>query len=258
MNFSSLDVEDTPIVLITVGEDRRPVDEDAVVKLMESIRQIGLQTPITLREVPYDEDSAELHLVTGRHRLEAAKRLGWETIPAISHTDWDEIDAELWEISENLHRAELTALQRSEQVHRYAELVRTKAAQVAHPEPRYQKRGDSEAARQLGIDRDQIRRSSKIATLTPEAKAVAQETGLDDNQSVLLEASKRAPEDQATYLRERGKPQAPPPAPTNNYEAVNKQVAALMRAWNNAGPEARDRFLNAVDTPVFDRAAANA
>jgi hypothetical protein len=34
------------------------------------------------------------------------------------------------------------------------------------------------------------------------------------------------------------------------------QVARLMDAWNAAGPEAREEFLLRIDTPVFDRTAA--
>ena len=44
-------------------------------------------------------------LVAGRHRLEGARRLGWGTI-ACSVVEMDERQARMWEIAENLHRAD--------------------------------------------------------------------------------------------------------------------------------------------------------
>lgn len=41
-----------------------------------------------------------------------------------------------------------------------------------------------------------------------------------------------------------------------DYEAIERQVSALMSAWNKASAEARQEFLARVDTPVFDRSAA--
>lgn len=41
--------------------------------------------------------------------------------------------------------------------------------------------------------------------------------------------------------------------PRNDLEAVEAQVAALMSAWNRAGPEAREQFMERIDTPVFER-----
>ena len=52
---------------------------------------------------------------TGLHRLEAKKRLGDTTI-ACFVMEGDERVARMWEISENLHRAELTPLEHDEQL----------------------------------------------------------------------------------------------------------------------------------------------
>lgn len=41
--------------------------------------------------------------------------------------------------------------------------------------------------------------------------------------------------------------------PKNDFEVVQSQVDTLMRAWNAAGPEAREKFLERIDQPVFDR-----
>ena len=95
---------------ITVSDKHRPVDPEAVLKLAKSIKSIGLQYPITVRS-----KNGAFELVAGRHRVEAHRALGLERIPA-NVVRWTDLDARMWEISENLHRAELTTIQRAEQV----------------------------------------------------------------------------------------------------------------------------------------------
>ena len=64
---------------IVVGEGRRAVVEATVLSLMQSIREIGLLHPITVQKI-----GDEIHLVAGRNRLEAFKRLGThDKIPAV-------------------------------------------------------------------------------------------------------------------------------------------------------------------------------
>jgi ParB-like chromosome segregation protein Spo0J len=53
-------------------------------------------------------------LVAGAHRLAAAKQLGWDNIECFILRDELDDQSRLWEIAENLHRAELTALEKSE------------------------------------------------------------------------------------------------------------------------------------------------
>nr|WP_244635565.1 hypothetical protein [Chthonobacter albigriseus] len=122
---------------------------------------------------------------------------------ACIYMDGDEIDARLWEISENLHRAELTALERDEQVAEWVRLTNEKVAQSAPPggaQPAA--KGLRAAQRELGIERTDASRATKVASLTPEAKAVAREVGLDDNRSALLSAARAEPGKQAAVIRQ--------------------------------------------------------
>lgn len=112
---------------IFIGERHRPLNDDAVARLQKSIAEIGLKHPISIRVVDLMEiDGEECEgvpvLVTGRHRLEAAKRLGWKRVDCIEIEN-DAIKAELWELAENLHRCDLTKDQRDEHIRRYAELL---------------------------------------------------------------------------------------------------------------------------------------
>lgn len=88
---------------IRINEGRRKVDENKVNELAESIKQIGLINPITVK---HDGAIGEYLLVAGMHRLKAYELLGKEEIQAniISGTN---LELELIEIDENLIRNDL-------------------------------------------------------------------------------------------------------------------------------------------------------
>lgn len=180
---------------IMVGEARRPVNEDAVKKLSKSIREIGLQHPITVKSV-----DGKFLLVAGRHRMEACRRNGEDTIPA-TIVRMDKIDAEMWEISENLHRADLTVLERDTQVARWIELTKLRQADAVSG-GRGNEGGVRAASRDLGISEPDARRSVNVASLSDEAKEAAVEVGLDDNRTALLAASRAEPDQQAGIIRD--------------------------------------------------------
>ena len=163
----------------------------------------------------------------------------------------------MWEISENLHRAELTVVQRSEQVSRWVELA-SKAAQLAQPSGGKQPKeaGVSKAARELNIDRTEVQRAVKIASLTPEAKEAAAELGLDDNQSALLAAAKVPLSQQATAIRERAAKQASK-HPQDDTERSIKWRRSFEQMWNKApSPEDREWAMEWVDRPIMDGSRA--
>ena len=60
----------------------------------------------------------------------------------------------------------------------WVKLVDDKGARSAQPADK----GISRAAKELGVNRREVQRSSDIASLSPEAKAVEREVGLDNNQ----------------------------------------------------------------------------
>ncbi|HYP36754.1 MAG TPA: ParB N-terminal domain-containing protein, partial [Stellaceae bacterium] len=88
----------------------------SVERLKESISRIGLRTPISVRT-----GEQGWTLVAGRHRLEACIELGMDEIPVVAETG-SEFEARLWEIAENLHRAELTTLERAEHTSQWIRL----------------------------------------------------------------------------------------------------------------------------------------
>jgi ParB/RepB/Spo0J family partition protein len=96
---------------ITILPGRREIREEEVQTIAESMAAIGLRTPITIRR-----DGEKYILVTGAHRLAAARKLEWKVIDCVVRDFASDSDARLWEISENLHRAELTVLERAEHI----------------------------------------------------------------------------------------------------------------------------------------------
>lgn len=223
---------------ITVPPDRRALDEAAVTTLAESMSKIGLLTPITIRT----NGDGELVLVAGGHRLAAALKLGWKEIDCIEF-DGDEIDAELWEIAENLHRAELSALQRDEQIVRWVELMKLKVAQVATPLGGKQPKesGIRKAARDLRLDTRDVQRATKTGKLTPEAKTAIQEAGLENNRSAYLRVAEQPQDEQVRYVQFIATPRE------KDWDEVEaEQKRRLMHVWNGSSPTVKDWFLNEV------------
>jgi hypothetical protein len=165
---------------IVVGDRLRALDSESVERLKESISKIGLKTPISVRS-----SEQGWTLVSGRHRLEACIELGMDEIPVVAETG-SELEARLWEIAENLHRAGLTALERAEHISLWIRLKGErgegrpydqagdklgqvgsvceldKAAQAArHPAQggRGREGGVRAAARELGISRTDAQRA---------------------------------------------------------------------------------------------------
>ena len=95
---------------IRVNKRLRDIDADAVTRIAYSMSEIGQQSPISVRPDP--DDPALFILVTGAHRLEAARKLAWAQIES---TVIDAADQQhrLIEIDENLMRADLSLLDRS-------------------------------------------------------------------------------------------------------------------------------------------------
>lgn len=134
-------------------------------------------------------------LSVGRQRLEAARRLGWKAIPSII-VDWEPGQRRGWELSENVERAELTALERAEQI---AELIKLEVRPSPDEEltqvvsvskgGRGKKGGIRHAAKKHGLNREEARRSVKIAGLSVEAKKFAEKHGLANNLGVLQKAA---------------------------------------------------------------------
>ena len=217
---------------IIVPEGRRPIDKEKVTQLVDSINKVGLLQPIT---VAYD--GGRIRLVAGAHRLAAVKRLRWAEVPCVVVLG-DDVQLRLAEIAENLHRNELTALDRDDLIAEWIRLIAEKVSQLETPLGGHQPatKGIRAAERELGISKADASRAVKVASLSPEAKAVATEVGLDNNRTALLEAAKETePQKQVEAIRERAA------APISKKATA---VNPIDRAWQAATKKQRREFIS--------------
>jgi ParB family chromosome partitioning protein len=254
-------VQDLPMASVYRRiEGARPLVSERVEAIKSSIARVGQLNPIHVRRCTRTDGPKKIdayEIIAGGHRFEAMWQLNRETISAVV-LDEDSVQQRLVEIAENLHRAELTALERSEQIAEWCELTGDSFLQSAKNSTREGRPGViSAASRELGIERTEAHRAVKVASLHPEAKSAAIAVGLDDNRAALLEAAReKTPQAQVAVLHERAERRQRPVSPArdalNDIEVLERQVEALMSAWNKASKEAREEFLLRVDTPVFD------
>jgi ParB family chromosome partitioning protein len=236
-----------PIDLIIVGPGHRKTTKGKVTELVASIETIGLKTPITVRPA---KEAGKYMLVAGRHRIEAYRKLRRGEIEAVvlSATEAerdDQIEAQLWEHAENLHRSELSVAQRLVAQGRWlklrAEKIKRqeqaeKAAAGFRPEdgnPLKPKGGRPStthieaAAREMGIASKTARRAVFIAdNLTPSAIKAAEGLGLENSQAA-LEAAAGVPEGYKEQVLENFAAQ---------QDRKKREKAARAERQNGEGP----------------------
>lgn len=179
-------------------QPREDFDDDELKALAESLRAHGLLQPIVVRRV-----GDRCQLVAGERRLRAAAKAGWSDVPVQVVEADDRQVAEL-AIVENLHRKDLSPLEKAASFHRYLqqygctqeelaarlELDRSTIANLIRllelPEPVQQAlrerkitQGHARALLPLGDEREQIDFCRRIATdglSVRQTEAMVQET----------------------------------------------------------------------------------
>ena len=119
-----MEFREVPIDRVLVNNRLRQPQEESIQALAESIESIGLLNPVVVKaSTKTDSGTAEetFSMVAGVRRLLACKRLGHTLIPARIFQG-TEIDDRLAEIDENLCRAELNELEKSEHLAERKEL----------------------------------------------------------------------------------------------------------------------------------------
>lgn len=272
-----------PLDRIENGTRLRGISEAQVASLVDSIAAVGLLNPITVyaRNVIRNGISVDGYgLVAGLHRKTACERLGLVEIEA-SVVTLGELERQIAECDENLCSTTLSKADRAMFTNR-----RKEAYEALHGPAKA--KGAHAAHAAMGHDHDATAKSADAFT-TDTAKKTGQATRtvrLDAERgakvgNAALALLKGTPLDTGKYLDElKAVPadmqvakvkadlaarkqssgisrrfQKPAADPIPDHDATEKQVAALMSAWNKAGPEAREEFLRRIDTPVFDRAA---
>ncbi|TRA97009.1 MULTISPECIES: ParB N-terminal domain-containing protein [Agrobacterium] len=251
---------------IHVGERARPVDEDHALAIAASMAERGLINPITVRSTPNAKKGETPYtLVAGGHRLRGAELNNWSEIDAII-VSADAAEAQLMEISENLFRNELSALDRGLFVVKFREIYEEKNGKIergryadekCHDDTFIFAPGKELAERvqeRLGIGRRTYFRATEIGLkLHSTLRQALRGTDAEDDQSQLLKLAKLPKDEQvkiAAALKEepdlkRALAFTKPPALVATPTPVSQSslLTKLTATWDNASEETRAAFL---------------
>jgi hypothetical protein len=203
-------IEELDIDQIVIPQDGRSVDRKALDRMVESMRAVGLLSPIIVCET----EDGSLELVVGRHRIAAARALGWSKI-ACRIERMDPLTREICEIDENYCRKDWNKLERAERLARRKVLYELK-----YPETRpVNKRGGpgrgkktsaelapvsfaTDTSDRIGISEREIQRSVRRATkIAPEVRDSIRDLPAIANSGAELDALTRVtPEHQAAVV----------------------------------------------------------
>jgi hypothetical protein len=157
---ATLEIETIALSDIAIPPERmRSLREDIVDALVESMGNLGLLQPIVVQPC-----NGRFVLLAGRHRFEAARRLGWESVRCTILRDNDTEQVELAEIDENLIRAELSPAERALHIRR-----RKAIYESLHPETRHGGDRKSKSSCQNG-DSKRFTKETAKKTRTSERK----------------------------------------------------------------------------------------
>lgn len=238
----------------------RPIADGDVLALVESIREIGLQTPVSVVRGSAYADGEEIEaydLVAGAHRVEACRRLGHETIAAFV-LEMDDVAAHMWRCDENLARSELDAPARA-----VFTAERRRWYEIRHPETRHggDRRSNgqvghlnspasftADTARKTGRSERDVRRDARRgAKIAPDV--LGDLIGDDRATGKALDAIARLPESDQREAVERiraGKPIVAAnraASPKDNATPNSPTLQALIDAWTQATKADRRAFL---------------
>ena len=196
MTGQNVVIERIDLGAIEVGYRLRRLDQERVAALVSSIREIGLQTPITVYAVQHD-DAFTHRLIVGLHRLEAIKALRWNQIDCFVATA-DEHDRQLIEIDENLIRAELTELERAQHLKRRKEIFDAKGGKKIPTPGGEQTVGfDKDTADKTGMSKRAVNKSrNRAEKIDPEVQEDIKDTPIADKGVELDALADMAPDDQ--------------------------------------------------------------
>jgi ParB family transcriptional regulator, chromosome partitioning protein len=272
---------------IRIGRRLRAPRPAVIAELAENIGRIGLQMPISVSsgvsKLESGGSGVSFDLVAGLHRLEACRSLGHEEIEAtIVQMDADE--RVLWEIDENLCRADLTELERGEHLVKRKEIYERKwpqtrvgAAQASGMNRALGNVAEISSATSFSVDtaekvgvtdrtirqsirraskidskvRDRIRDNPEIADSGAELDALAAMTTPEEQRKAvaLVETG------QAAGIRDAVRLMKPKPPKIGSHfkeaeQARQKRRETFTKAWNALDEEDREWARGEIDGPA--------
>jgi len=218
-----------PVALVKVSAGRRALKEETVLDIMSTSAQVGVLEPILL--------NIDGTLVAGAHRLEAARRMGLSSVPAMVRY-LSPIDAAIAELVENFASNPLVGLDKAEATAKYKRLLEEKYPEAKSETVRLANlrqgtsrsdtvslRGNGDAldetvsltvedapvasitveiAKTMGMSERSVQRDIQIAEdIAPEVKAMIRDTPVADHKTDLLAIARAPVEEQRAVAEER-------------------------------------------------------
>lgn len=259
-NFKTL-----PISKISMPKNRsRQVDVDHSLAIQASIVEQGQITPILVRQTP--NGKAPYELVAGAHRYCAIELLGESEEIDCLIVNADKEEAAIMEVSENIFRNELTALDRAIAVQIYRDNWEKKFGKISRGNPNLSNSVNltelvsveaeggfaNACAEKLGLSKSAVERSNTIAKALPkDLRLKLQGTPAADNQSQLLKLARLEPaklKKAAEVIEAVEGNVAAAIDVLEDKKKVNrtrdeKLLSTLIDTWGRCSPKVRKQFM---------------
>lgn len=145
------------------NQPRKFFDQDELIELASSIEVAGLIQPINIRKNP-EIGGAEFMIVAGERRYQAHKLLNKPTIMAIYDDEVDdEVDVFAQQLTENLHRSDLNAVEKADFVNSRLNYLRDSGVSNAV----------EKVAQEIGVSKSWVSKTIAILKYPEELRVLA-------------------------------------------------------------------------------------
>ncbi len=151
------------------AQPRATFDNNAIIRLADSIRRYGILQPLTVRPAE-DDDLYSYELIAGERRLRAAKMLGYFTVPCVILSVDESTSAEM-AIIENLLREDLNIF---EQAYGFKKLIENHSLT------------QDEVARRMSLSQSAVANKLRLLKLSFEEQKLILETNLTERHARAL------------------------------------------------------------------------
>ncbi|MCD8130381.1 MAG: ParB/RepB/Spo0J family partition protein [Lachnospiraceae bacterium] len=187
------------------GHPFRVVDDEAMMRTMESISQFGVIAPLLARPDP----DGGYEIISGHRRCHAAELVGLEMLPVIVR-EMDEDEAIITMVDSNLQRETILPSERAWAYKLKLDAMKHQGARsdLTSPQVAAKFRSDDLIAKDVGVSGDTVRRYIRLTNLTPELMDMVDEKKLAFNPAV--ELSYLTPKEQVQLLEAMDNAQSTP------------------------------------------------
>lgn len=190
------------------GHPFKVLDDELMEQTVESIKQIGVVSPLIVRPDP----EGGFEILSGHRRLHAAQLAGLETVPVIVN-EMDDDAAIIFMVDSNLQRENILPSERAFSYKMKLEAMKHQAGRPSKENDsqlgnNFGKLSSEEMAEELGTSKNQIFRYIRLTNLIPEVLDMVDEKKIAFNPAVELSYLK--PSEQKEFLEAMDYAQASP------------------------------------------------